>query len=1802
MNKITLANRYHDHMYHYMNNQPVRKEEFTYFDGKQVDVNSVGEDTTILSGTSLGEEKINGTNTQQGKANKRSALSGNRKKNDQINSSSCEGLTNKAANGTGLKIPSKRSDNHNNSVRGVSSGNADTGAVVGATIASVISCHNRGTADIRSDKTVPNFRCSIYGEVNLAEGVNYHPIQYESTDRHVDKGENKKAQVLNEQAFEMMGTNLLGKDKASFEDPFTNNFSGAQRGFSNKMDLSNIRRLVNHTNRSFEKSEQAVIPFDKCSNRDRHINGQEEDDAEEKDEKGELRNMLNCSFSTHYRSDTVEGGTTSSDVKEVSPVVSAVYDCGNPCGAEKRSKKQWKRGNGKRDPPSSDNKGKTSIDCDDRSSEEHTGNNNDGIGKEGKASSNNVHRNGSIGSKNKKGNRNKHQNKKNSKRKNSANKAETRARDVHAEVGGDEDATNETNDTNEANSVNGSCTPKNTKTTNGANKKTQKNGVKVNQNRCPMQNDTNNAAQSPNGADDLVNLSTLQNCTNSRGSPVDGSNASTMKSPGEDVDLLFFRENDDPLEERYMLLEENDYGVHKVKERAEKKDTAGLNNTFSILRNNLYHIFSDSCDEQWSDECLVGSLDGDAGRSRNRESESVSFVEKTGVDTHKSDMHRGPIHSAVGQKGLAQSGFMERGLMQHELIQRALINQLGAVQLPLYEEDAEAEKEDKLGINDLRDDRSAFRGECPLSDTPCSGLLQGPCMSGLMGNVPCVPTVREIVPHNRYGLSSVSGVSSIGNVGGSVVNNPTGHGVNVEHQSPFVLNNQKRTNLSGAVGKICGMETHQNSLNGNATNGRENANTHKSKKTGGNENMIVERPVTLNNTQMLEAFMQGRLCLSCDSLDHPMPLCPNNSFVCPNCHNISHRGNDCPMKCRFCLKYHVGVSIMDCLKKARIQCEKNFPNEEKNETNRVGKNVKGNDDRVNVGPRFDITTRPDNSYGRSVYVSNLSEDITNVQLRDAINNHLENGYVVNIDRQDGYAFVELSNLTSTFQLVQKSININFRKLKIQFKKTGQFLIPDNLSLSANNVATFGLHRGGVGGATLVQNKLGRNTTTAVCRKNTSNGANSNALRSESGATSGNAVDVCTRLRLGGSNNSADGAALPGGADSKGKYACKLISTKHPKDQQQGQLQPVQQTQPTQLMQLAQSVQSAQQRKNRQKDNLMEGRAAHTNGASILDKNQSAEVAILSQKKNKLIGEMNQENGRRGRLSDGTAPIMSNRDGTCGEVDVGSLLHGCKNPHSVDIPTEQMLNLPNDYLLAQNLGCAKMGLVEEGLTRNYYDFMCTNGLALKSGHVRKTIDVNNVPHLSALYSNNAGNGANDLFTSEEDKVGFLYEGSKIHLRMPNDMNEKNELHKSMTTETSKTTATTTTASDNMLNTQLFNGVSPVRRSLHKFDDLMKETHLPTCMHVRGDATMNGKLTSGLNTSLEDGMFAGGSISLSRMEERDRGNGEFGGAFSGEYGCAYVGPYKDHFTPDGHNDSHYRTSSDNNNNNNSNYQSNHHGNHNRNVSEGRPNIDLKSIVDNAIEVNHDTMNYDQVSFANAVGEGPLQDDVSASPANAPGAYHSNEKYTGQSKMYSNKQGIVGPYLNFETGVNGNNIWRDKNCGSSDSRHPPDLKHSYNNICDDMFFGNHDIYDVFSRFNGIKLDEDSGSGAISNGVGHPFPMGSNQHNDSCNGNSNCGQNAVHQVQPSPNEATDEENKMKLEEENRVKFVNLSSEMFQQLSDLSAKEDVDPLENSYVSSMKYKELDAIEKDLEKHIKALWNLRKIKLVKSHDIPHSEFV
>jgi len=73
------------------------------------------------------------------------------------------------------------------------------------------------------------------------------------------------------------------------------------------------------------------------------------------------------------------------------------------------------------------------------------------------------------------------------------------------------------------------------------------------------------------------------------------------------------------------------------------------------------------------------------------------------------------------------------------------------------------------------------------------------------------------------------------------------------------------------------------------------------------------RPIRLSREKLREAFMQGVLCLNCDSVDHRPQDCPFKKKVCWNCHG-NHAGNECPFKCRFS-KERRDSTLMECMKR-----------------------------------------------------------------------------------------------------------------------------------------------------------------------------------------------------------------------------------------------------------------------------------------------------------------------------------------------------------------------------------------------------------------------------------------------------------------------------------------------------------------------------------------------------------------------------------------------------------------------------------------------------------------------------------------------------------------------------------------------------------------------------------------------------------------------------------------------------------------------------------------------------------------------
>ena len=75
----------------------------------------------------------------------------------------------------------------------------------------------------------------------------------------------------------------------------------------------------------------------------------------------------------------------------------------------------------------------------------------------------------------------------------------------------------------------------------------------------------------------------------------------------------------------------------------------------------------------------------------------------------------------------------------------------------------------------------------------------------------------------------------------------------------------------------------------------------------------VYRPLRLTRMKVREAFLQGQLCLNCDSAEHRHQDCPFRKKVCWNCHG-NHAGNDCTLRCRFSRERHE-LPILESVKK-----------------------------------------------------------------------------------------------------------------------------------------------------------------------------------------------------------------------------------------------------------------------------------------------------------------------------------------------------------------------------------------------------------------------------------------------------------------------------------------------------------------------------------------------------------------------------------------------------------------------------------------------------------------------------------------------------------------------------------------------------------------------------------------------------------------------------------------------------------------------------------------------------------------------
>ncbi|SOV17056.1 RNA-binding protein, putative [Plasmodium sp. gorilla clade G2] len=1385
------------------------------------------------------------------------------------------------------------------------------------------------------------------------------------------------------------------------------------------------------------------------------------------------------------------------------------------------------------------------------------------------------------------------------------------------------------------------------------------------------------------------------------------------------------------------ISEKENMDTNKKYSNKKKNHVPNLNNTFNTLKNNIYH----SVDQK--DEEKLGS----------------NIINNTNSDINNNKMNANG--NTKGNNNINDNGnILSVHISQHN----NLINNMNSIVSNEYTYMNEKKDENnKVPYNfQMRniEDISSCRNN--INDINLFG-------NKTYINVPNNMVTKMFNDTNRSTNNNMNNMNSASQIyenapsfNTSLVVTKSNMQDNINNNMNIIHNNNNNNGAHFFNG--VNNSVHVNYTN-NTSNEKDAFNSSVSKKNL-NENMSIERPVILNNSQMLEAFIQGRLCLSCDSLDHPMPLCPNNSFVCPNCHNVSHRGNDCPMKCRFCLKYHMGISIMDCLKKARIQTEKNNSNNDKkdnhnnncsssstnNNMNKMNKNSKSNDEKVNIGPRFDISTRPDNSYGRSVYVSNLSEDISNIQLRDTINLHLDNGFVVNIDRQDGYAFVELSNLYSTFQLVQKTVSINFKKLKIQFKKTGQFLIPDNLSQSFGNMKNFNMNinmnnmntmnninnmnnMNNVNNINNINNNihndnniveynnkksligpsntLSKNIPNHMINKNLSNKGTTfiniptNRSRQYNNRNANNKGNMGANKQYNNKNNnnnnnkkktntnmntnhnnksnqinniinnnnininninnninnnnninfnqfcnnnimSAESSNITKFTNSHSFNADTFLEGKNKNIYKSSHLKCSKNTSyflnnqqkqfhTTELQKIHQnSIEPSEEvKKNESKENIKKNFTCSNSFGNEMNK-----YHIAQKENNKILAENNYQKNRN---SYNVNTIILDQNKTCqGNNLFGSLEYKINMENKNIFSNECNIsydnnfiynyNFPNDNKVAYKCSTYNNYNITNNFNnnnnnnnigyQNYYGTTYNHGLPkVNENNDNSSSDIPFKNHDNKMindYMNSNTNTTasgfcpNNLFTTNDISNKLMNQEVNIYMNISN--KDNGQINKNMRNETNKTMETITTSSDNIMNASFFNTMFYV-----------KEDYVEKC--DEGNHTINwiGYTGNGINNN-------NNNDNINIMNSKNNMNN-----MNNMNNIIYKTPQRNYM-----------------NNNDIDVNSlNTFPHENKNISpkymnekendefEYNTHLNIKSILDDAIEINQNTIDYDQYNYYdnitncnnnnnNNIDKYTIQNDVDQTTV----TNYNTSNYNIQMKEENNyKENDLLYYNNCDKTNNKNeesiyinkNIWKDK------------IDNSYN-ICNDMFFGNNDIYDIFSNFNSIKLYEnnmvnDNTIEKIGKHVnidnimnetitdhiendGTIDPIENDITIDHTHNNNNGDDNHIEY-----NDSYIFKNNIRLNNTrlNNDTFQNVEDWNKNKLSDIlknnenimfhdnkdmtnenvQNQKDIDDLEIlniPYMKNMKDKELDAIEQDLERHIKALWNIRKIKIVKSYDI------
>ncbi|SCN63576.1 RNA-binding protein, putative [Plasmodium chabaudi chabaudi] len=1723
MHKMTVANNYHDHSFFYLNNRTMLEEELTYFQSNDLS----SEPTAAIDNKNMGDYKTNAD-----------TFSSNENKKNDV-------LMNGTLNGIKLnKITTSPSVVNNNTIDS-SDGQNDTNIIDKKANKRNSELGKNSKVSINNNNTKDNINRSNKIKKNKINNTNNNNVSNNKNGININsKNSGKNINLLNNSITESSSCNMYDEIDFKSFDSSINSFNYAH-SINNKLDLKGLNNIMKYSNNS-DKNKQLYAYNDSHKACCTSGNGNESIKLSE-------NNLIqNYNYTDCYNNETNDtnistcstGNNIYKNIEKSNHNNSNGFNHNSQNSSDDnicKNKKCEKNSDSNMNENSSTNNDGIG-DCDRRKiMEENNKNEHGSEGNDDKGDNKNKNKNtnNSKGKGNSKGNKNKNGNKKNKKNGNQNGK-------INSNNNG-EDKTDQKNDTSNGKYLHGNTSIINNKT---LKHNTETNNISITSSNKSA-NGNSGSKKSGNNIANLiisdkystVSAASTTNTNNNQRNASDYSNENFEKNncACTESNSILFQDRDIKYDEKSerIIICDNDNNVASVIDENKSNDIVNLNNTINLLKNNIYNAFNDTFSEKTTESIYF---------SKNVPNNDMDkIIENTGNLKKKKK-------KKIQNNNIIDSNNNMSPLLSHTQIPifDAGMNQISHNIL-----------QNKFGLNDEKENHSMTSSTYTSTSINDGSITQ--LHNGLKLSLVKTYDINKTVDNstaNNYCLNINMGNNTLNTTNQSTEINEN---VSTRFSQSNSLNQHKETNAN------------YNRYN-NEKSTKENGNSLNLRK-GGNNNMSVERPVILNNSQMLQAFMQGRLCLSCDSLDHPMPLCPNNSFVCPNCHNISHRGNDCPMKCRFCLKYHNGISIMDCLKKARIQNEKKLLNKGKNDNNnstennnKMGKNNKNNNEKPNIGPRFDITTRPDNSYGRSVYVSNLSDEITNAQLRDAINNQLDNGFVVNIDRQNGYAFVELSNLNSTFQLVQRSININYKKLKIQFKKTGQFLIPDNLSFNSNNVSSnFNLSNND--NTQNKSNKTGSNSHASNKNSSTSMNSASNLGTIQNNFISNHIhFDFSTQIKDSNmkknanivnnvAQNDTNNITVNTNSNSiiNNGHNNYLLHLDNMEGENGGSAKFYYETQ--RKSQIQQFNQASNLKKYKQKGiNNLYNNISGNCSENIIDAHFSSKV-LENLKKTAQLNERN-EGGNNLLCKNSNQNIKLENIGINNYCNKNGNIDNCSNYQIKDLSNYYNMNKINgrsDNLIKQN---------------NFYDFMSIEDENILNDYLKKkNINLNN--SISSM----------DIANMEERNNSNF--NDNMFLKFINHItNDQNKLNNTIINERTKAAnSTINNNSDTLLNSHLFNNRSLLlKENNNYYNNTIEDSNVPDLssnIYLKND----NNLTE-YNSSTDDNMIQ-----------------------------KYI-------------------------------------HENNKLMDSSTTLDIKSIIDNAIEINHGTIGSDEMNFTSTINSNSVSSNNSGcSHSNGIHKDDSREccadenSYNMSDMCSNNDHNSLAKNNRRSIYINNNNIQnfkkeieqdklfnptnfsfhtsdQDKNCNdenemnnffwkecnnsnSGNGNNDDDIlsqgQTGYKNMCNDMLYKTNAIYDIYKNFNSIKNNNTSidncnqrtceGNYSFSNGAENS--SSNNFDNDNYDFKAPNNDILFNNIN---NEKTEDIHKLTSDtinygQQEQINFTDIDINKFKNIFNNQNMEMLN--NNSYMKNMKYKEIDAIEKDLESHIKVLWNLRKIKLGES---------